>query len=83
MGKTRCRTRVLGVKECKEYEIDLSQFPNFDARGSISGMKKLYYGEDALLVKCGKWIYYLGNLGNNIDAPIMTRGESIYFLLAH
>lgn len=35
----------------------LSCFPNFHKSGSIKGMKKLYYGKDALLVKCGNYIY--------------------------
>ena len=36
---------------------DLSVFPNFSANGSIIGMKKLYYGENALLIKSGGYIY--------------------------
>lgn len=35
----------------------LSEFPNFHKTGSISGMKKMYYGKDALLVKHGSFIY--------------------------
>lgn len=35
----------------------LSEFPNFHKTGSVSGMKKMYYGEDALLVKHGSYIY--------------------------
>lgn len=35
----------------------LSCFPNFHKSGSIKGMKKLYYGKDALLVRCGEYIY--------------------------
>lgn len=44
---------------CKaEKELyNLSQYPNFSATGSIKGMKKLYYGRDALLVRSGAWIY--------------------------
>ena len=41
----------------KNVNIDLSQFPNFSKTGSIKGMKKLYYGKDALLVKHGAYIY--------------------------
>ena len=29
----------------------------FHKSGSISGMKKAYYGRDALLVRCGSYIY--------------------------
>lgn len=35
----------------------LSAFPNFSASGSISGMKKQFYGRGALLVKYGRYIY--------------------------
>lgn len=48
-------TRYLSVEEGKQLQI--SDFPNFCVTGSIEGMKKLYYGEDALLVVCGDFIY--------------------------
>lgn len=35
----------------------LNEFPNFSKTGSIRGMKKLYYGLDAKLVRCGNYIY--------------------------
>ena len=35
----------------------LSVFPNFSKSGSVRGMKKLYYGKNALLVRCGSYIY--------------------------
>lgn len=42
----------------KHYErLGLSEFPNFHRTGSISGMKKLYYGRNANLVQCGSYIY--------------------------
>lgn len=41
----------------KEYHNKVINFPNFDKSGSIRGMKKLYYGKDALLVRCGGYIY--------------------------
>lgn len=47
------RTKKLPI----EYENIVSNFPNFDKSGSIRGMKKLYYGKDALLVQCGNYIY--------------------------
>ena len=49
------KTKVL--KATEENKQLLSEFPNFSANGSITGMKKLYYGKDALLVKCGGYIY--------------------------
>lgn len=42
----------------KDYErLNLTNFPNFSITGSIKGMKDKYYGKDALLVKCGQYIY--------------------------
>jgi hypothetical protein len=38
-------------------ELGLSNFPNFHKSGSIIGMKRDYYGKNALLVKCGQYIY--------------------------
>lgn len=43
--------KTIQVKDHDKY--NLSDFPNFSASGSISGMKKLYYGMDAKLVRCG------------------------------
>ena len=37
-------------------QLNLSMFPNFSASGSIKGMKKLYYGKDALLIRKGAFI---------------------------
>ena len=42
---------VLGVK------LGIQQCPNFHHTGSVEGMKKLFYGKDAKLVRCGKFIY--------------------------
>jgi hypothetical protein len=49
---------MAAVKTIPAIEADkLSNFPNFHKSGSIAGMKKQYYGKDALLVKCGDYIY--------------------------
>lgn len=37
--------------------VGINRFPNFHMTGSIRGMKKLYYGADCLLVRCGNFIY--------------------------
>lgn len=47
------RCKYLPIK----YKDAISSFPNFSITGSIKGMKKLYYGKDALLVRCGQFIY--------------------------
>ena len=38
------------------FSSELGKFPNFHCSGSVSGMRKIY-GKDALLVKCGQYIY--------------------------
>lgn len=55
----------------KDAKVDLSQFPNFSKTGSIKGMKKLYYGENALLVRSGAYIYNV------------TQDPDIYHNLSH
>lgn len=49
------KTRYL--KKSDGIRVNISDFPNFDRSGSIAGMKKLYYGKEALLVRCGSYIY--------------------------
>lgn len=48
--------KTLYVKQ-SDLIHDLSLFPNFSSSGSIKGMKKLYYGADALLIRSGSYIY--------------------------
>lgn len=49
------RVKTVYVKD--ESRLKLSHFPSFSVTGSISGMKKHFYGENALLIRCGSWIY--------------------------
>jgi hypothetical protein len=63
------KVKYLPVKAGEQ--INISQFPNFSASGSIEGMKKMYYGKDALLVHCGSYIYNV------------TSKPDIYFSKAH
>ena len=49
------RTKTLTVKQGEK--VNISEYPNFHKSGSILGMKKQYYGKDALLVRCGSYIY--------------------------
>ena len=51
------RVRYMSKSRAKAHAINLSQYPNFSVTGSILGMKKLYYGKNALLVRSGSWIY--------------------------
>lgn len=63
--------RVKYVYKRDKKRLHLSDFPNFSATGNVYGMKKLYYGMDALLVRCGAWIYNV------------TREPWIYYGEAH
>ncbi len=49
------RVKRMTVEEGKR--VNISRFPNFHKTGSIRGMKKLYYGQDCLLVRSGDYIY--------------------------
>ena len=63
--------RVKYIYKADKDRLHLSDYPNFSASGSIYGMKKRYYGMDALLVRCGSWIYNV------------SRTPEIYFSEAH
>ena len=49
------RTKYLKVSEGERLNID--RFPSFSSTGSITGMKRDFYGKDAMLVKGGSFIY--------------------------
>ena len=49
------KVKYLYKSDGEKFNID--NFPNFHKSGSATGMKKLYYGKNALLVKCGSYIY--------------------------
>lgn len=63
------RVKYVYIKD--KQRLNLSSFPNFSASGNVYGMKNLYYGKDALLVRCGSWIYNV------------TREPDIYYREAH
>lgn len=63
--------RVKTVYIRDKARLHLSDFPNFSVTGSIRGMKENVYGKDALLVRCGSWIYNV------------TRRPDIYYGEAH
>lgn len=53
------RVKVLDRKVGESLGID--DYPNFHKSGSVRGMKDRYYGKDALLVRCGDYIYNVSN----------------------
>lgn len=70
------RVRYLPVAEGIRLHIDA--FPNFSASGSVKGMKEKYYGKDALLVRCGSYIYCVWQ-----KAKPSQYGMEIYYNRAH
>ena len=48
---------VVRVRKEFAHRLGLGNFPNFHASGSVSGMKKQFYGMDAQLIRCGSYIY--------------------------
>ena len=53
------KTKTLHSQDAKK--VGISSFPNFHKSGSISGMKKAYYGRHALLLRCGGYMYNVSN----------------------
>ena len=49
--------RVKRMTIAQGKRVKINRFPNFHITGSIRGMKRLYYGYDCLLVRCGNYIY--------------------------
>lgn len=49
--------RVKYLKVADGEKLNISSYPGFSSTGSIKGMKKQFYGKDALLVRCGSYIY--------------------------
>ena len=43
----------------KEFGSLLEKFPNAGPRCNVTGMKKLYWGENALCVRCGLYVYHV------------------------
>ena len=70
------RVKTLSVSEGKRLGIEA--FPNFSVTGSITGMKKKYYGEDALLIRCGSYIYCVWQKFQ--PSPY---GQGLYYSNAH
>lgn len=55
MGVIMARVKRLTISE--GATLNIFNCPNFSATGSIKGMKDKFYGKDALLVRCGSYIY--------------------------
>ena len=49
--------RVKKLNINSNYQLGKMGFANFHYTGSITGMKQMYYGKNALLVRQGSYIY--------------------------
>lgn len=49
--------RVKRMTERKGVRAGICQYPSFHYTGSVTGMRKKFYGNDAFLVRCGPYIY--------------------------
>ena len=38
-------------------KLGIGNFPSFGPRGSVTGMRRQFYGNEALLVRCGAYVY--------------------------
>lgn len=68
-GKGKYPLRYIEVS--KRERLHLDDYPSFHASGSISGMRKQFYGDEALLVRCGSCIYNV------------SRNPELYWEYAH
>lgn len=55
--------KVKRMKVADGKRLNIDQFPNFSVTGSVVGMKEKYYGQDALLIRCGSYIYCVSQNG--------------------
>ena len=49
--------KTIYVKKEKAERLGLDKFPNAGPNPSIKGMKKLFWGEDAFLIRSGQYVY--------------------------
>lgn len=50
-------SRVKYLSVTRWQKVHIEQYSNFHKSGSIKGMKEKYYGKNAMLVRCGDYIY--------------------------
>jgi hypothetical protein len=55
--RTQFPVRYMSKARAKTLGIDLGAFPNAGPHPSITGMRKLFWGEFALLVRQGNYLY--------------------------
>lgn len=69
------KVKTLSVADGKR--LGISQFPNFHKSGSVQGMKDYFYGQNAMLIRCGSYIYC-------VNSPHSSNyGDFLYYDRAH
>lgn len=51
--------RVKYMTKDQAARCNLDIYPSFGPNGNVAGMKKKYYGKDALLVRYGAYVYHV------------------------
>lgn len=51
------RHATITIKKDHPKARELGQFPSAGPHPNITGMKKLYWGEDAYCIRCGVYVY--------------------------
>lgn len=50
-------TKTVTKAQIKAHGISLDTFPSAGPRPNITGMKRMYWGKDALCLKVGTYVY--------------------------
>lgn len=59
MNTRRYPTVTVTQKQAKELRLNLDSFPSAGPYPNITGMKNKYWGNDALCIKCGVYVYHV------------------------
>lgn len=57
MSRTKFPVRYLTVARARQLGINLDAFPNQGPNPSVIGMRNRYWGEHAMLVRQGEYVY--------------------------
>ena len=63
--------KTLYLKKDQASSLCLEEFPNAGPRPSIVGMKKLYWGENALCIQSGTYVYKVNRETYNLACRIL------------
>lgn len=58
-----------------KLELMLDQCPSAGPYANLTGMRKFYWGENALVVKVGSYIYHVGPALFNYCLDVAARGK--------